>query len=47
MQGLTRLEKLKVSNVTKRKLATNPQLFLRYLKTVPFKPRTASVPRHS
>lgn len=38
MQALTELRKLKVSNVTKRKLAANPQLFLRYLKPLPFKP---------
>ncbi|ELR13126.1 leucine rich repeat domain containing protein [Acanthamoeba castellanii str. Neff] len=38
MQGLTELRKLKVSNVTKRKLAANPQLFLRYLKPLPLKP---------
>jgi hypothetical protein len=40
MQALTELRKLKVSNVTKRKLAANPQLFLRYLKPLPFKPST-------
>lgn len=39
MQGLTGLKRLKLSNLTKRKLVANPQLFLRYLKTMmPLKP---------